>query len=322
MAIIQADISGMRDVASRFRSMAGQLQESQNRTLNIVGGMGQDISGMRITSLITQNMLNIQKQYEVMHDNLLKYAGFLENAAATYGETDDALKRVIAAFAGAVVGGAAAGVAVGSTPPPTDIKYTAPDGYHFNENGNLQPDVKVTIEPPSAPPSKYPSAPGSYTSPNLGNRAYYSEYLDGYTYNGVLYSKQCVGYAKGRLNELYGIQTKGAWNVGKYAAENIAANNSVIRGRDGNYGVRYTNDLDKLVPGSIVSFNVNTKGVDNGVGHVLIVEDVWCDANGEVKVRYSEANVGGTDGTAKETPLHGFASLYAGLKDFVYFERV
>ena len=171
-------------------------------------------------------------------------------------------------------------------------------------------------------PSPAPSS--SYVAPTLGNRSYYSEYIDGYRdKNGVLWTKQCAGYAKGRLNELYGITPKGQWGMGKDAAANIARNNTNVTGRDGTYAVRLSSDASELRAGSIVSFNVNNDaGNDNGVGHVLIVEDVWTDTTGAVQVRFTEANVGGTDGVEKIVPLNAFQSLYAGINSFVYFDKV
>ena len=114
MSTINVETGGLHDAAERLRTLAGDLHDGQERTLKLVGCLKEDISGTRITALITQTMLNIQKEYDKMHENYLQYAQFLHTAATTYELTDSNLKRIMAAFAGAIASTAVTGSSGGS----------------------------------------------------------------------------------------------------------------------------------------------------------------------------------------------------------------
>jgi len=164
----------------------------------------------------------------------------------------------------------------------------------------------------------YANAPQTLFAPNLNGNSY-SEYNNGAWFDGVLYKRQCVGYAKGRLSEQYGIQPKGGWGGGGDAAANIAINNATVQGRDGAYQVIHSTNTDGLRAGSVVSFGPTES---NSSGHVVFVEDVWRDSSGAVQVKFTEANVGGADGVFKTLPLNGFTGLPGGMTDFVYFDKL
>jgi len=163
------------------------------------------------------------------------------------------------------------------------------------------------------------------SNPNLESAAY-NEYRSGVVYNEVTYRYQCVGYAKGRLIERFGINL-GAWGNGGDAASNIAAkyNGQTIAGSDGNYRVEYCSS-DNIKAGSIASFSPIPPY--NPEGHVVFVEDVWTDVNGVSYVKFTEANAngkgagGGSDGVFQTVTMAAFKSYHNGLVDLVHFEKV
>jgi hypothetical protein len=170
----------------------------------------------------------------------------------------------------------------------------------------------------------YANAPSvGIGKPNL-NGAAYDEYRSGSYYKGKLYRYQCVGYAKGRVAERYGISFGEPWVDGEQSASNIAKNygGQVING----YRIDYCTS-DNIQPGSIASFNGTS---DNSAGHVVFVEDVWTDQNGVTMVKFSEANWdgkgdgGGTDSLFQTMTIDEFRKGRDGgsLKDLIHFVKV
>jgi uncharacterized protein YukE len=169
------------------------------------------------------------------------------------------------------------------------------------------------------------TGPSTIPNPDLSGAAY-QEYRDGVVFEGVRYRYQCVGYAKGRLAEKLGI-TLGSWGDGGDAVSNLAKrykNVTTVSGRDGEYSLEYCTP-DNIKAGSIASFN-DMPG--NSAGHVVYVEDVWTDADGITRVKFSEANAdgkgngGGNDGEIQTVTLDEFKNYHNGLKDLLHFEKV
>ncbi|MDR2176157.1 MAG: CHAP domain-containing protein, partial [Synergistaceae bacterium] len=164
------------------------------------------------------------------------------------------------------------------------------------------------------------NGPANISAPNL-NGAAYAEYRGE---NGN-YFYQCVGYAKGRLQENLGISL-GSWGNGGDAVSNLNKQyaGKTVKGLDGSeYSVEYCTP-DNIKAGSIASFNSA-----NSAGHVVYVEDVWTDAEGTQWVRFSEANAdnrsdgGGSDGKIlPPMTLDDFKNYQNGLKDLLHFEKV
>ena len=196
------------------------------------------------------------------------------------------------------------------TPSSGSIPYTGPGGQTGDTSGG-----------------SLPSGPKEVSPPNL-NESSYSEYRNGFTSeNGKQWRYQCVGYAKGRLQENLGVSL-GAWGDGGKAASTLwdrYKDNPVISGKDGSYKIELCS-ADNVKAPSIASFNPILPS--NPEGHVVYIEDVWQDENGVTMVKYSEANAdgkgdgGGTDGQLQTVTLAEFKNYHNGVNNMLHFEKV
>ena len=116
---------------------------------------------------------------------------------------------------------------------------------------------------------------------------------------------QCVGYVKGRFEELTGVNPNISCSLTGYAVD---------------YKTTYTNDSRLEWVTDVKSIRVPaiavTKGVNDSWGHVLIVEDVSVDASGNVAVYYTEGNAG-VDGQLKMKSYSDFCGGYTNPYGFI-----
>lgn len=82
----------MMDRARKILESAGRIHESQNAVLNIFSNMGRDFSG-KVPSLMTQQMLAMESDYQNMNNMLTSYSEFLDKAADNYEWSDAELAK-------------------------------------------------------------------------------------------------------------------------------------------------------------------------------------------------------------------------------------
>ena len=71
---------------------ASEILSSQNNVTNIFQNMGKNFSG-KIPSLMTQQMIAMDSDYQAMNNMLGNYKNFLEDSAQNYEWTEEELAR-------------------------------------------------------------------------------------------------------------------------------------------------------------------------------------------------------------------------------------
>jgi len=137
---INVNGEGLRAFASSLRGKASELLASQQRVTSLIGGMGADFSG-RLPGIILTNLRNMGGKYQAMNDNLMLYAGFLEETATTYEQVDAQTAQAITSTLGTAVAGLAAGAGVAvaavtpvNQPAPAAIPARNMDSIYYRQS--------------------------------------------------------------------------------------------------------------------------------------------------------------------------------------------
>ncbi|MDR1472251.1 MAG: hypothetical protein LBS75_06985, partial [Synergistaceae bacterium] len=83
--------------ADKFATYADEILTSQQGISKLIGNMGHDFNG-KLPTLMTQNILSMDKKYQSMNETLKEYSGFIHHAAEIYDANDAQLAAMAAAL--------------------------------------------------------------------------------------------------------------------------------------------------------------------------------------------------------------------------------
>jgi surface antigen len=133
----------MHSEAENFVVKADEIFTSQKSISKLIGNMGHDFSG-KLPTLMTQNMLAMDKKYQSINDILKEYSGFIHHAAERYDE-DQTYLAGLAGMLGVAVPGLAGGTATGGGITPgnsggmTTIRADLNSEYYSNKFPRINP---------------------------------------------------------------------------------------------------------------------------------------------------------------------------------------